>query len=62
MDVVRIFRKIRNLETAMVYLLGETPKNMLTLYEPLTIEEVKAQRLTAEYYETMIKGRPDVTV
>lgn len=62
MDVVRIFRKIRNLETAMVYLLGETPKNMLTLYEPLTIEEVKAQRLTAEYYETIIKGRPAVTV
>ena len=50
------------METAMVYLLGETPKNMLTLYEPLTIEEVKAQRLTAEYYETIIKGRPAVTV
>lgn len=62
MDVVRILRNIRNLETAMVYLLGETSKNMLTLHEPLTIEEVQTQRLTAEYYEAIIKGKPAVTV
>lgn len=62
MDVVRMFRKVRNLESAMIYLIGRHNRTSMSLFEPPIIHDVREKRLAAEYYEAVIKGEPAVTV
>ena len=62
MDVTRLFKKIQNLEVAILFLMNESEKNCLTLSEPPSKEKVKKNRLIADYYNAVIEGKPAMTV